>query len=115
MTPASFIGRDRPKRKKKKGARCRRKLLKRLVPEKGIQEKQSLFLGQIWLRVWLACLGFEKFGVGLKGRFGGLVQTRLAAGYESNKTNDIGVAEAQLNSQIHARSAPSLLRAVRVS
>jgi hypothetical protein len=39
--------------------------LKRLISDKEIQGKQSIFLGNIWLKLGLAWPGFDKFGVGL--------------------------------------------------
>jgi hypothetical protein len=41
--------------------------LKRLISDKEIQGKQSIFLGNIWLKLGLAWPGFDKFGVGLGG------------------------------------------------
>jgi hypothetical protein len=39
--------------------------LKKLISDKEIQGKQSIFLGNIWLKLGLAWPGFDKFGVGL--------------------------------------------------
>jgi hypothetical protein len=69
--------------RKKKWPRGRRKLLKRLVSDKGIQGYQSLFLGRIWPRLWSAWLDFDKFGIGFeKANFSVFIQARLAAGCE---------------------------------
>jgi hypothetical protein len=54
--------------KKKKGGGGQRKLLKRLIPNKGIQGNQSFFLGKIWPDLEPAWLDFERFGVGFERR-----------------------------------------------
>jgi hypothetical protein len=44
----------------------RRKSLKTLDPDKGIQGNQSLFLGWIWLGLGWIWLDLAKFGLGLE-------------------------------------------------
>jgi hypothetical protein len=48
--------------------------LKRLIPEKPIQGKQSVFLGVIWLKLPLAWQDFEKLCAGLENQIGALAQ-----------------------------------------
>jgi hypothetical protein len=96
-------------RKKKKVGGGQRKLLKRLIPNKGIQGNQSFFLGKIWPDLEPAWLDFEKLGVGFERRKlrlrrispPSLKRARCA------KTHGIGVAKSRLNSQIRARRPPA--------
>jgi hypothetical protein len=77
--------------------------LKRLIPEKPIEGKQSVFLAVIWLKLALAWQDFEKLCAGFE-------KPNRRSRSSLEKTQEPRVAKSRLNSQIRARSAPALRR-----